>query len=140
MLGGAGGGSIHITANRLTLSGTFSANGLPGTDALSSNLSQNSGAGGGSGGSISIKVNVFSISRSIVISANGGRGGNPAGINGLGGGGGGGGLILFEVDNAVVYNNQSISANGGITPCSSDLNPGPITTLCAPGKLIITNV
>ncbi len=79
--GGAGGGSLLVTASTLQLDGKISADGGHAT---------NSTSGGGSGGGVQLIVT--KLSGSGIISASGGSGGA------LGGGGGGGGRIALNVD------------------------------------------
>lgn len=90
--GGYGGGVIGLTAEKLQLDGTLTANGTRG--------SLNSG--GGAGGSISISARTFSGAG--IISANGGAG------NTFGGGGGGGAIAIVTDTNTF---SGPITAFGG---------------------------
>ncbi|MGP8052655.1 MAG: beta strand repeat-containing protein [Limisphaerales bacterium] len=94
-IGGAGGGTIQITAGGIfTINGTISADGANGT---------NSRSGGGAGGSIWITAHL--VSGSGAISAQGGTG-EPTH-----GGGGGGGRIAIQSD--VNSFTGSLAAQGG---------------------------
>lgn len=151
LFGGSGGGSILITSFNITLLGSISANGLPGSSS-SNNINNNinntdynnemgphSGAGGGSGGSISISSPyIYLSSSSSSITANGGDGGQAL----QGGGGGGGGCIIIKVNNTVMIDSvgttyPTVTASGGITACQNTRSGGSVTTLCPQGFLII---
>jgi uncharacterized repeat protein (TIGR01451 family) len=119
--GGAGGGIIVVRAGTITGSGTFSANGDPGVDIVSTDAS----GGGGAGGTILVQVQSGTIP--ATLTAAGGRGGNnqmgaaPATSpeqDGPGGGGGGG----------VIYTNTGASGTvtGGVNGCltSGAVSPG----------------
>ncbi len=84
-LGGDGGGLV-----RLTVSGTFTHNGIISADGLSAG---GYAAGGGAGGGIYINTEAFAGSGTL--SADGGTGGNNFNCNGGGGGGGGRIAILY---------------------------------------------
>jgi hypothetical protein len=94
-IGGAGGGSIHLTVNgALDVDGIISANGGNGTGI---------GGGGGSGGSIWLTVTTLAGAGSIAA-----NGGNGAGT--VGGGGGGGRISIGYTSDSFV---GTIVAYGG---------------------------
>lgn len=94
--GGAGGGVLVIFAREVDNSGTISADGGIGADAVLGNSTEISGGGGGGGGV------VFLVHREAVggtlgtVTANGGAGGAGAGA-GLSGATGSNGLVLLMV-------------------------------------------
>jgi hypothetical protein len=92
-LGGAGGGTLHLSVvNTLRVDGLFSAAGMPG----------DVNSGGGAGGSVLLGVGT--LSGSGTISAQGGSG------NGSGGGGAGGRVAIYFDTNSFTGN---LSACGG---------------------------
>ena len=107
--GGAGGGGLLLeVAGKVNISGSITADGQAGSDALLSPAGATvgsyfgiGGAGGGSGGLILIKA-LISIVIGGTVSASGGAGGNsePTGTADRstepGGGGGGGRIVLFS--------------------------------------------
>jgi hypothetical protein len=82
--GGAGGGSIYLGADTITVDGTIRARGNPGTGAKNSS----GGGGGGSGGTIILDG--LTVDGTGTLDARGGKGGNTPLGGGLAGGGGGG--------------------------------------------------
>ena len=101
--GGTGGGAIWLDAEKITIDGTISANGVDGESGSGGDDAGGGGggSGGGSGGGILIRGKNVTISGTATLSANGGNGG--AGHDrGKGGGGGGGGRIkIFYELNSV---------------------------------------
>ena len=115
-IGAAGGGAVIITASRVSLDGTISADGqtVPGTTG-------SNGAGGGAGGSISIVADT--LLGSGFLSAAGGRGrGNPSG--GVTGGGGGGGGRIFVRYNTSSFPFTSINVSAGLGGIAPSGTPG----------------
>ncbi len=96
--GGAGGGIVMIRAGTVSGSGTISANGSNGNNALN-----DGGGGGGAGGSVIVIANTGGLG-SLTINARGGRGGDawptqapngtPGERHGPGGGGAGGFIAI----------------------------------------------
>ena len=98
--GGAGGGAVTITAQRLDVTGTVDARG----NEAPAEFGQ-AGSGGGSGGGVLLRA--FDLRVSGTITADGG----DAGIGGGGGGGGGGRVkLLYENSSAGI---PTLSASGG---------------------------
>ena len=145
-IGGSGGGALQIGAlGYLSVSGTISANGAPGSGATARALNPyttrgGGGGGGGSGGGILIHAGKVMINRFVVVSAQGGDGGVGFGLGG-GGGGGGGGRIHIAYHNSGVTNGAISVAGGGgasgtIVFTQSDLVP---SLPPPPGTPAITN-
>ncbi len=106
---GKGGGALTLIAgDKLTISGTVSANGSRGANAADSTCATGSpGGGGGSGGGIVLAAP--EISASGTLSARGGNGGSGKG----GGGGGGGGRIKIKSPLFTGSPTEGIGAAGG---------------------------
>ncbi len=104
--GGHGGGGIEVNASEgvINIQGVINMTGMNGAVG---DLTDDSGSGGGSGGHVILIAKTMNLSSGIII-ADGGNGGNVAGVgtssDSCGGGGGGGGRILY------VY--QTIFTNG----------------------------
>ena len=87
-LGGIGGGTLVIAAGQgVTISGTITANGTPGTG------DENSTSQGGGGGGIIIIASRNSVTNTGVINVQGGAGGNDFSGTYCASGGGGGGVV-----------------------------------------------
>lgn len=123
--GGDGGGLIIVNANNIVAGSAASilANGQSTPD-LTAGSSDGVG-GGGAGGTVAIKAN--SITGTINLSAQGGKGGdNYLGSDGTGGGGGGGVLLLNNASLQASFNtnlsggaagyNQSMGSYNGTQP------------------------
>ena len=96
--GGLGGGAIELGAvGTVSVSGSITANGSNGFDALNGVKGPAGGGGGGSGGGVFLHGD--SVDLSGTISALGGAGGSGRGFND-GGGAGSGGLVLAQYNNA----------------------------------------
>ena len=119
--GGTGGGGIWLDAEKITIDGTISANGVGGGDG--SGWNDAGGGGGGSGGGILIRGKDITISGTATLSANGGDGGNGH-DGGKGGGGGGGGRIkiFYELDS--VSQVWAVAGGSGGWPGSSSGDGG----------------
>ncbi|OGR44562.1 MAG: hypothetical protein A2X35_00430 [Elusimicrobia bacterium GWA2_61_42] len=114
--GGAGGGAIYIEAGYAIISGTVSANGLPGGVGITTSGGALAGAGGGgSGGGIIIKSAGALKLLNGSLSASGGTGGSAiddgAGIPNPGGGGAAGRIRLMY--NSADFSGVRISTTGG---------------------------
>ena len=94
--GGAGGGSIRINANSISITGSILANGQGG---------QKYASGGGAGGTIAITTQ--SISGNGSISANGGAG------TAYGGGAGSGGRVIIKYSSSNTYSGTLSSTSSG---------------------------
>ncbi|CAG0936462.1 tRNA(Glu)-specific nuclease WapA [Thermoflexales bacterium] len=125
--GGAGGGAIHLVVSEtLALSGTVSANGMPGV------TSTFNGSGGGAGGSLWIEAGTLSGNGTIRV--NGSNGGNSA-YYGSGGGGSGGRIAVYYQTSVFM---GSLQARGG---SSSSQYGGPGTIYSKrPAGLGVLNV
>ena len=113
-LGGNGGGSIYLSANTVTVTGTINLNGVNGT-------TYNSGGGGGSGGGILIVGGAVTVSGTCNVT--GGNGGSTTNVEGDGGGGGGAGgriKILYRTLNIVGATWGIIAGAKGTSSHASD--------------------
>lgn len=118
--GGAGGGSIYLSGNTVSVTGTVSLNGLNGAGG-----SSGGGGGGGSGGGLLI------VGGAIVFSgtynATGGTGGSTTNTEGDGGGGGGAGgriKIIYRTINVAGATFTLTAGNKGTSSHATDGNDG----------------
>ncbi|MBN2648567.1 MAG: DUF11 domain-containing protein, partial [Prolixibacteraceae bacterium] len=115
--GGPGGGAIFLTADLITGSGTFIANGDNGQVGAYGSAPDGAG-GGGAGGSVFIKTKSPSLTADLTIIANGGNGGNTLNDDGSThtehgpGGGGGGGSVFYSVPGASISTQVDAGSNG----------------------------
>jgi uncharacterized repeat protein (TIGR01451 family)/gliding motility-associated-like protein len=128
--GGPGGGAIFVTADLITGSGTFIANGDDGQVGVYGSAPDGAG-GGGAGGSIFIKTKSNSPSANLILIANGGKGGNTEKDDNIThlwhgpGGGGGGGTIFYSIPGATVTT-QTNSGKHGITNGGAGIAHGSV--------------
>ncbi len=111
--GGNGGGAILLSAEKITIAGTISADGSHGRNGAESSGKAGGGGGGGSGGTIIIRGRDVSISGTLSAKGGlGGAGGNGSTGNadsGGGAGGGAGGRIKVFYENTSLYTSTSYS-------------------------------
>jgi hypothetical protein len=87
--GGAGGGIIYISSSSVTVSGTISANGSNGSNAVCSGTVRSAGGGGGAGGAVYIASGTVTAGTNLITSSGGNFGNscnqtNPTGSGGVG--------------------------------------------------------
>ncbi|MDP3014516.1 MAG: hypothetical protein Q8M92_09755, partial [Candidatus Subteraquimicrobiales bacterium] len=92
--GGRAGGIIYISANTLSISGSLTARGNNGANAVTGTGNETAGGGGGSGGSIKLVGNTLTLGTNL-ITATGGTGGTSVTGNSNGGTGGVGRIAVY---------------------------------------------
>lgn len=115
-LGGAGGGAVSITAQRLDVSGTIDADGGAST-------SDGTGRGGGGGAGGGILLHAYDLVLSGTLSARGGIGAAGTSAANDSGGGGGGGRIKLLAESSL--GNTGVTATtGGVGGPNGTASPG----------------
>ena len=106
--GGRGGGSVFLTGEDITISGTITCNGGNGGGY------SYGGCGGGAGGGILFFGDAVTISGTL--SVNGGNGGNADSGGGGGGGGGGRMKVFYRTLNTIGISSSATAGTGGTSP------------------------
>ncbi|HEX8703696.1 MAG TPA: DUF11 domain-containing protein, partial [Myxococcaceae bacterium] len=147
--GGNGGGLVWVVADTVTGAGRIAANGQQGTD--TEPVHNDAPGGGGAGGTVVVAARALS---SIIIDANGGRGGNQGSVQvevegpAAGGGGGyiavAGGTVVRNVAGGLGGTTGSSAvtefpANGATDGAAGELGSAVTAVpLCLPSDLSIT--
>ncbi len=118
--GGAGGGGIRLSAGKIVIDGTLSANGAP-----SPNMFNGVAPGAGSGGTIVLFAGV--LTGTGTLSVTGGDGVAATGISGSyppnNGGGGSGGVIVVQLPSGAPAPSVTFELGGGKTgDCPTTMN------------------
>ncbi|MFT4621947.1 MAG: hypothetical protein ACI8PZ_000599 [Myxococcota bacterium] len=131
-VGGAGGGSLFLVADSVTVTGSITAHGADGLTVDDAEDDSGPG-GGGSGGAIVIDTPI--LGGGGLLAADGGLGGEPGGPWAGGGGGGGGGRIVVSGD----YGDLDYRASPGLQGRANHYEPDlwPLATRGEPGVIVV---
>lgn len=132
-MGGAGGGAIILSAAKIVINGTVSADGASPSFAIGG-----VGAGGGAGGTIKLYAAI--LEGNGILSAKGGDGlhgiGTPK-IAANNGGGGGGGVIILSLPLAAPALTVTTQVGGGATgDCTGHAPDGAVVHDALPGDCV----